>query len=66
MTGVGGGRATDRRHTVAAPRENKVVSAVDTAPVDVILRDGSTLRLRAPGEADRQALVRFFEGLSAD
>jgi acetyl coenzyme A synthetase (ADP forming)-like protein len=32
--------------------------------VDVILRDGSTLRLRPPGEADRQALVRFFEGLS--
>ncbi|MEX2613237.1 MAG: GNAT family N-acetyltransferase [Gaiellaceae bacterium] len=32
--------------------------------VDVILRDGGTLRLHSPGEADRQALVRFFEGLS--
>jgi len=32
--------------------------------VDVILRDGSTLRLRAPVEADRQALVRFYEELS--
>ena len=32
--------------------------------LDVILRDGGTLRLRAPGEADRDALVRFFEGLS--
>jgi acetate---CoA ligase (ADP-forming) len=32
--------------------------------VDVILRDGSTLRLRAPVEEDRLALVRFYEGLS--
>ena len=31
--------------------------------VDVILRDGSTLRLRPPGEADRKPLVEFFEGL---
>jgi acetate---CoA ligase (ADP-forming) len=32
--------------------------------VDVILRDGSTLRLRAPLESDRQSLVRFYEELS--
>ncbi|MGH3133061.1 MAG: hypothetical protein ACRDNY_04865 [Gaiellaceae bacterium] len=32
--------------------------------VDVILRDGSTLRLRPPREADQQALVRFVEELS--
>jgi acetyl coenzyme A synthetase (ADP forming)-like protein len=32
--------------------------------VDVILRDGSTLRLRPPVEADRKALVRFYEELS--
>jgi acetyl coenzyme A synthetase (ADP forming)-like protein len=32
--------------------------------VDVILRDGSTLRLREPGEPDRDGLVRFFEDLS--
>ena len=32
--------------------------------VDVILRDGSTLRLRAPGAADREALVRLFRELS--
>jgi acetate---CoA ligase (ADP-forming) len=32
--------------------------------VDVILRDGSTLRLRAPTAADREALVRFFRELS--
>ena len=35
-----------------------------TDALDVILRDGGTLRLRAPGEADREALVRFFEALS--
>jgi acetate---CoA ligase (ADP-forming) len=32
--------------------------------VDVILRDGSTLRLRAPEEADREPLVKFFDELS--
>ncbi len=35
----------------------------DTA-VDVILRDGSTLRLRAPVRGDSDALVRFFAELS--
>jgi acetyl coenzyme A synthetase (ADP forming)-like protein len=34
--------------------------------VDVILRDGSTLRLRAPASSDAGALVAFFERLSAD
>jgi acetyl coenzyme A synthetase (ADP forming)-like protein len=32
--------------------------------VDVILRDGGTLRLRPPGPRDAEALVEFFEGLS--
>jgi acetate---CoA ligase (ADP-forming) len=32
--------------------------------VDVILRDGTTLRLRAPGSEDVDALVDFFAGLS--
>jgi acetyl coenzyme A synthetase (ADP forming)-like protein len=32
--------------------------------VDVILRDGSTLRLRAPAEADADAIMDFFRGLS--
>ncbi|MDX6414627.1 MAG: hypothetical protein QOH23_2037, partial [Gaiellaceae bacterium] len=32
--------------------------------VDVILRDGSTLRLRAPARSDAGALVAFFERLS--
>src|SRR5581483_10584295 len=31
---------------------------------DVILRDGSTLRLRAPARTDAGALLSFFEGLS--
>jgi acetate---CoA ligase (ADP-forming) len=34
------------------------------AAVDVILRDGSTLRLRAPKGEDAGALVAFFTGLS--
>ena len=41
-----------------------ISTAVSADAVDVILRDGSTLRLHPPGVADRQALVRFFEGLS--
>jgi acetyl coenzyme A synthetase (ADP forming)-like protein len=32
--------------------------------IDVILRDGSTLRLRAPLPSDQQALVRFYRELS--
>ncbi|HEY3207104.1 MAG TPA: GNAT family N-acetyltransferase, partial [Gaiellaceae bacterium] len=34
------------------------------AAVDVILRDGSTLRLRAPARKDADALAAFFGGLS--
>ena len=34
------------------------------AVADVILRDGGTLRLRPPGAADSEALVRFFDSLS--
>jgi acetyl coenzyme A synthetase (ADP forming)-like protein len=33
-------------------------------PVDVILRDGSTLRLRAPVRGDAGALIAFFDALS--
>jgi len=33
---------------------------------DVILRDGSTLRLRPPGAEDRDALLAFFEALSPE
>ena len=34
-------------------------------PTDVILRDGSTLRLRAPQAADADELLAFFERLSS-
>jgi acetyl coenzyme A synthetase (ADP forming)-like protein len=37
---------------------------VPAVPVDVILRDGTTLRLRAPTRDDVGALVSFFDGLS--
>jgi acetyl coenzyme A synthetase (ADP forming)-like protein len=43
------------------------VSATAATPVeatDVILRDGSTLRLRAPAAEDAAALLEFFSGLS--
>jgi acetyl coenzyme A synthetase (ADP forming)-like protein len=37
---------------------------VTAESVDVILRDGSTLRLRPPEREDAAALLEFFEGLS--
>jgi acetyl coenzyme A synthetase (ADP forming)-like protein len=40
------------------------VSVTASGAVDVILRDGGTLRLRPPGPEDAGALVEFFEGLS--
>jgi acetate---CoA ligase (ADP-forming) len=39
--------------------------SVQTQAFDVILRDGSTLRLRAPAVADGPALLALFRGLSA-
>jgi acetate---CoA ligase (ADP-forming) len=41
-------------------------SAPRTVTEDVVLRDGSTLRLRPPTAADEGRLVAFFEGLSSD
>jgi acetate---CoA ligase (ADP-forming) len=38
--------------------------ATPTGVADVILRDGATLRLRAPATKDAGALTAFFEGLS--
>jgi RimJ/RimL family protein N-acetyltransferase/predicted CoA-binding protein len=43
---------------VASDRDSRAVAA------DVILRDGSTLRLRMPDADDETALVDFFESLS--
>jgi len=39
-------------------------SPTPPAAVDVILRDGTTLRLRAPVRGDTDALVAFFDRLS--
>ena len=36
------------------------------AAVDVILRDGGTLRLRSPSDADSDAVVGFFDRLSPE
>jgi acetyl coenzyme A synthetase (ADP forming)-like protein len=41
---------------------NTLANAVE--PTDVILRDGSTLRLKAPAVEDAEALLEFFSGLS--
>ena len=41
---------------------NTLANAVE--PTDVILRDGSTLRLKAPAAEDAEALLEFFSGLS--
>ena len=49
------------------PTRRHLSAPSSTAPavaVDVILRDGSTLRLRAPARGDAGALISFFEGLS--
>lgn len=50
------------------PRASTVPGVTVTDPAalvrDVILRDGTSLRLRPPTSADAAALVAFFEGLS--
>jgi acetate---CoA ligase (ADP-forming) len=40
------------------------MSTLVAQPFDVILRDGTTLRLRSPEPDDREALLEFFHGLS--
>ena len=42
------------------------MSSVAQEPTDVILRDGSTLRLRAPLAEDTDAMLDFFERLSPE
>src|SRR5437868_9251190 len=42
------------------------IAAPEAAAVDVILRDGGTLRLRPPAADDADALVAFFAALSAE
>jgi acetate---CoA ligase (ADP-forming) len=48
-----------------SPPASSTISVAEDA-VDVILRDGTTLRLRPPTAADSGALVTFFAGLSAE
>ncbi|HEU6443780.1 MAG TPA: GNAT family N-acetyltransferase [Gaiellaceae bacterium] len=43
---------------------DRAVAAVAGEPVDVILRDGGTLRLRPPRREDDEALLEFFQRLS--
>ena len=44
-----------------------MISAVEAATaVDVILRDGTTLRLRAPGRDDLDGVIAFFRELSSE
>jgi acetyl coenzyme A synthetase (ADP forming)-like protein len=42
------------------------VAGAAAEAVDVILRDGGTLRLRPPGADDAEAVLAFFSGLSPD
>jgi hypothetical protein len=53
------GRSPAKRSSLASSLEQSVAEAAD-----VVLRDGGTLRLRAPLAADGRALLAFFEGLS--
>ncbi len=43
-----------------------LMAASGETPVDVILRDGSTIRLRPPSDGDAQAIVAFFAALSVE
>ena len=44
----------------------RTMAMVTAQPLDVILRDGTTLRLRSPGPDDADALLAFFIGLSQE
>ena len=59
-------RRAAARQAVAPKMRGRVSAAATTAVdvTDVILRDGSTLRLRAPAAEDTDALLEFFSGLS--
>jgi acetyl coenzyme A synthetase (ADP forming)-like protein len=57
-----GGFRTNRDSPGAERREHGCMTTRDAT--DVILRDGSTLRLRAPVAADAHTLLEFFERLS--
>src|SRR5688572_21272194 len=50
----------------APPASAPTPGAPPATPVDVILRDGSTLRLRPPTGGDRESLLAFFQSLSEE
>ena len=43
----------------------RTMATIAGDPLDVILRDGTTLRLRAPGPDDADVLLEFFRGRHA-
>jgi acetate---CoA ligase (ADP-forming) len=49
---------------VKEPRLASSVEEVAAGAVDVILKDGGTLRLRPPAAADSEAVLEFLQGLS--
>ena len=49
-----------------AGRLEAMETTLPTELVDVILRDGTTLRLRTPTSRDADALVAFYAGLAED
>jgi acetyl coenzyme A synthetase (ADP forming)-like protein len=50
--------------SVSGPPSAPSAEGQAAGAVDVILRDGGTLRLRPPSGADREAVLAFFEALS--
>ena len=56
------GRMRDAGAVAAMPHKRENAPMADV--VDVILRDGSTLRLRPPTRADADAILDFFRALS--
>src|SRR6266540_763384 len=53
-----------RRHHARRGRETMPMAETTTLVRDVILRDGSTLRLRPPSSADAERVLAFFAELS--
>src|SRR4051812_4680447 len=57
-------RSVPKEEAMPVSTSDRPSLPVQAEPVDVILRDGTTLRLRAPVSRDADALVAFLAGLS--
>jgi acetate---CoA ligase (ADP-forming) len=57
---------TDPQTPALSDAQRVTTLAERTDVVDVILRDGGTLRLRAPESSDAESLIAFFAGLSTE